>query len=125
MYQSIKDAANHAEDIGGLIAYHSRRRGISLRVTHTFESALKMLSPIAYLFRKLEAERKFCKRFENALYQSQIGATEISYSQDGKGRLGPRSIFIQGSFDIDKLRDFILVNKSDETIQLEVSGPKK
>ena len=87
------------------------------RVSHTLASMKKLVQHVTTLRKGLEDDKGFVKEFEFALYQCQRGPTEIRHDAEGR-------VFIQGSFDVDQLREFFVVNEPLGMITITVEGPK-
>lgn len=87
------------------------------RVTHTLTSLKRLVNYVTTIRKGTEDNKDFFKAFETALYQCQKGPTSISHD-------GPHVMHIDGFFDIEMLREFLIVNEPPGMIMLEVKGPK-
>lgn len=108
----LRVLADDIKDRAGRLQYNVRFR----RVTHTLISMVGIIKSLVSFRNATETPKAFVKRLEFVLYQSQIGPTEIiKFDVGGQGQ-----IFIQGTFSIERLRSFIIVNEPDPELSLEV-----
>lgn len=88
------------------------------RVSHTLKSVIALARGLTKLHNATEDSTKFLKDLSYALYQSQSGPTEIEVHPG-------RKVFIQGTFDLEELRTYLLVSTPVDTILLDVAEPGK
>lgn len=106
----LKDVAKLLEEQAGRVCHHITSR----RVNHTVRSLLHLIDIITKIQSRLQNDKEFYKRLEFVLYQSQIGPTEM--------RIMNKDIFIQGTFKIDMLRQFFVINEPEGMITISVEG---
>lgn len=112
-YRLMQDAAIALEHSAGLVRYHASRKS----VTHTLKAAKSTTKALIQVFKNIKMN--FKRDFENALFNAQIGPTEIRF---GKGDQSDE-VFIQGTFSVDALRGLFVVGEADH--MLEVVGKQK
>lgn len=110
----LRVLADDIKDRAGRLQYNVRFR----RVTHTLASVTGLAKSFTELWNKVHSRTFFYSRLRNALYQSQVGPTEIVLNVNGQ-------VFIQGTFDLERLRKLVLVNDSNPELTLEVAEPGK
>lgn len=109
----LKDAENLLTRTDNLFNNIKRKR-----VTHTGKSITNVARALTKVQNGTQNPTQFLRALSFALYQSQSGPTEI--------KLQPkRQVFIQGTFDLEELRTYLLVSNPIDTILLEVAEPGK
>jgi len=108
----LATTARDMKEQAGRVAYNVLNR----RVTHTVKGLTRLINYMVILRKNLQDADVFGKEFEHAIYQCQKGPTEVRFE---KG-----FVFIQGSFHVDMLREFFVVNEPPGMITLTVEGPK-
>lgn len=103
----------HLEHNAGLVRYHASRKSVS----HTLKAAKGTTKALIQVFKNIKMN--FKRDLENALYNAQIGPTEIRFGKDDQ----KDEVFIQGTFSVDMLRGLLVVGEADQ--MLEVVGKHK
>ncbi|HEY6020874.1 MAG TPA: hypothetical protein VIY48_13535 [Candidatus Paceibacterota bacterium] len=74
------------------------------RVTHTLNALVQLIKSLLTVKSKLEDNASFASSLEDAFRHSQVGLSEIDIS------LTNNEIYIGGAFNLDKLRQYIIVH---------------